>query len=71
MRHSPWRVLYGLVGENVDFILTCLRWSDEGTKTLVSRGNLDMSWWFLGDIGSIREPRYVLDMCSTREPRDV
>jgi hypothetical protein len=21
-----------------------LRWSDEGTKTLVSRGNLDMSW---------------------------
>jgi hypothetical protein len=29
--------------ENVDFILTCLIWSDEGTKTLVSRGNLDMS----------------------------
>jgi hypothetical protein len=23
------------------------------------------------DIGSMREPRYVLDMCSTREPRDV
>jgi hypothetical protein len=43
MRHSPWRVLYGLVGWNVDFILTCLIWSDEGTKTLVSRGNLDMS----------------------------
>jgi hypothetical protein len=23
------------------------------------------------DIGSMREPRYVLDMCSMREPRDV
>jgi hypothetical protein len=33
-----------LLGGNVDFILTCLRWSDEGTKTLVSRGNLYMSW---------------------------
>jgi hypothetical protein len=31
------------VGGNVDFILTCLRWLDEGTKTSVSRGNLDMS----------------------------
>jgi hypothetical protein len=29
MRHSPRRVLYGLVGGNVDFILTCLRWSYE------------------------------------------
>jgi hypothetical protein len=44
MRQSRRRVLSGLVGGNVDFILTCLRLSDEGTKTLVSRGNLDMSW---------------------------
>jgi hypothetical protein len=44
MRHSPRRVLCGLVGGNVDFILTCLRQSGEGTKTLVSGGNLDMSW---------------------------
>jgi hypothetical protein len=43
MRHSPQRVLCGLVGGNVDFILTCFRWSDEGTKTLVSQGNLDIS----------------------------
>jgi hypothetical protein len=44
VRHSPQRVQCGLVGENVDFILACLRWLNEGTKTLVSRGNLDMSW---------------------------
>jgi hypothetical protein len=44
MRHSPWRVLCGIVGGNVDFILTCLKRSNEGTKTLVSQGNLDMSW---------------------------
>jgi hypothetical protein len=44
MRHSPRRFLCILVGGNVDFILTCLRQSDEGTKTLASRGNLDMSW---------------------------
>jgi hypothetical protein len=44
MRHSPQRVLCGLVEGNVDFILTCLRWLDEVTKTLVSQGNLDISW---------------------------
>jgi hypothetical protein len=44
MRHSPRRVMCGLVEGNVDFILTCIRRSDEGTKTLVSRGNLNMSW---------------------------
>jgi hypothetical protein len=44
MRHSPRRVLYGPIGEKVDFILTCLRWPDEGTNILVSRGNIDMSW---------------------------
>jgi hypothetical protein len=44
MRDFPQRVLCGLVGGNVDFILTCLRWLDEGKKALASQGNLNMSW---------------------------
>jgi hypothetical protein len=44
MRNSPRRVLYGLVRENVDFILTFLKWLDEETNTLVLQGNLGMSW---------------------------
>jgi hypothetical protein len=44
MRHSPWRVMCGLVEGNVYIILMCLKWLDEGTKILVSLGNFNMSW---------------------------
>jgi hypothetical protein len=53
MRNSPQRVLCGLIAGNVDFILMCLRWSDEGTKTLVSQGNLDIYWGALVPGGNL------------------
>jgi hypothetical protein len=42
-----------VVERNMDFILMCLRQSDEGTKTLVSQGNLNVSWGILVPSGNL------------------